>query len=300
MKDQFNNLVGKILNIPNEQILADFYESDGTTLKADAIDRLAQLDADRIKAIKEANKSKLTEMHDTGYSKGKAEALAKYENDLRTEFGVENKELKGIDLIKEVVAKNAKVEIDEEKIKLHPRYLELERKLTNDYMPKAEYERTKAEFDAFKTQIEMSKVNSVIKEDAVKVFLSLNPVLSKDANKAVNQQKDFVEKLLAYQFEIQSDGNHIIKQGDKRLENANGHPVSFADFVKSEADKYFDFEVQSDRGNGGNKNNGSGGSGGGTVKVPQTLEEYNEALANESDPKKAVELMNAWKAKHNK
>ena len=295
MKEAFDNLVGKILNLPKEK-LADFYESDGTTLKADAVDTLATLDAQRIKQLKDANKEELTRMHDTGYSKGKGESLSKYENDLRETFGVDNKELKGIDLIKEVIAKNAKVDMDEEKIKLHPRFLELERKLENDYMPKAEYDKVKAEYEEFKTTIEKTKVTSVVKAEAIKVFRSLKPVLSKDPVRATNQESDFANKLTSYEFELQDDGNHIIKVNGKRLENANGHAVSFADFVKSEASKYYDFEQQGEKGNSGNANDGGGSSS--NVTLPSTEAEYVDMLANEPDPKKQVALMNAWKEKH--
>jgi hypothetical protein len=294
MKEQFNNLVGKILNIPEDK-LADLYESDGVKLKSDAIDQLVQIDADRIKAIKDANKEELTRMHDTGYSKGKGESLTKYEESLRSEFAIENKELKGIDLVKEIVSKNAKIEMDEEKIKLHPRYIELERKLTNDYMPKAEYDKVKNEFDEFRTQIDKSKVTNTIKTDALKAFRALKPVLSTDPVKATNQENDFIEKFNKFEYEIQTDGNHIIKIDGKRLENANGYPVTFADFVKSQASNYFDFSKQDKKGNAGNvKDDDDDGI---IVTLPETEKEYMSMLANEADPKKQVALMHAWEAK---
>ncbi len=295
MNEALNNLVGRVLNISNEQ-LADFYESDGTTLKADAIDRLAQLDADRIKGIKDNLKEEITKKHDEGYSKGKVESLSKFEKQLREEYKIETADLKGVDLIKEIVSKNAKVEIDEEKLKLHPRYLELERKLTNDYLPKAEYDKLKAEYDEFKTTLEKTKTYSVIKDDAIKAFRELKPVLSKDATRALNQENDFITKLLAYEYEIQENGAHIIKKDGKRLETANGYAVTFADFIKSEASKYFDFEVQDDKGNAGNKGNNNNSN----ITIPTDEKEYQKMLANETDPVKAMALVTAWKAKNNK
>lgn len=296
MKEQFDALLGRILNLPKEKVV-EFYEADGVTLKADAIDSIVNLDAQRIKQLKDANKEELTRMHDTGYSKAKGEALARYEESLRTEFGIDNKELKGIDLIKEVVAKHSKIEIDDDKVKLHPRYIELERKLANEYLPKADVDKIKAEFEEFKAQIEKAKITSVIKTDAIKLFRALKPVLSKDPARASNQEMDFVEKLISFEFDLQKDGNHIIKQNGQRLETANGNPINFADFVKSEASKYFDFEQQGDKGGAGNSNNNGGGV---NIAVPQTEQEYVKMLANESDPVKQVALMNAWKAKNNK
>jgi len=256
---------------------------------------LVEIDALRIKSLKDEHKAELTRMHDDGYSKAKGESLAKWEKQIKEELGLQT-DAKGIDLIKEAIAKNAKIEIDEEKIKLHPKYIELERRLNNEFMPKAEYDKVKAEFDQFKEQIEVTKVNSVIKQDAVKVFRSFKPVLSKDPVKATNQESDFVNKLVLNQFELQDDGNHIIKVNGKRLETANGYPVSFADFVKSEASKYYDFEQQDPRGNAGNNN--SGGNNGTSVIMPQSEREYQIALANETDPAKANALMMMWKEKN--
>jgi hypothetical protein len=294
MNELLESLVGKTLNLPKEQLAGILYEPDGTTLKADAIEKLVEIDAQRIKSIKDAHKEDLTRMHDDGYSKGKGESLSKWEKQIKEELGLET-DTKGIDLIKEAIAKNSKVEMDEEKIKLHPKYLELERKLNNEYLPKAEYDKVKAEFDEFKQQIEVTKVNSVVKQDAVRVFRSLKPVLSKDPVKSTNQETDFVNKLTQFEYELQNDGNHVIKIGGKRLETANGYPISFADFVKSEASKYYDFEQQDQRGNAGNADNGGSG---GNIMFPQSEREFLEMLANETDPAKAVALNNAWKAKN--
>lgn len=286
-------LVGKTLNLPKEKLAEILYESDGTTIKADAIDKLIEIDAQRIAELKTSHKTELTRMHDDAYAKAQGEVLSKYEKKLKEELGLQS-DAKGIDLIKEAIAKNTNTDITEDKIKLSPLYLELERKLNNEYLPKAEYDKVKAEFDQFKDQIEIAKVNSVVKQDAIKVFRSLKPVLSKDPVKATNQESDFVAKLTQFEYEINDDGNHVIKANGKRLENANGFPVTFADFVKSEASKYYDFEVQDPRNNAGNNNGGNNGT---SVTLPQTEREYLLMLANEPDPAKQVAIMNAWKAK---
>jgi len=275
MNQLLESLVGKTLNLSKEQLAELIYEPDGTTLKADAVEKLAELDAQRIASLKQGHKDELTRMHDEGYSKAKGEALSKFEKQLKDELGLQT-DAKGIDLIKEAIAKNSKIEIDEEKIKLHPRYIELEKKLNNEYISKAEYDKISQEFNEFKDQIEITKVNSVIKQDALKVFRSLKPVLSKDPVKATNQESDFVAKLTSFEYDLNDDGNHIIKTNGKRLETSNGYPVLFADFVKSEASKYYDFEQQDDKGNAGNK----GGGGAGGFVAPKNEKEYQIMLAN--------------------
>lgn len=291
--EDIKKLAGLIFNLTDDK-LAEYVEPDGK-LKEDAVDRLVELDAQRIRAIKEAHKAELTRMHDDGYKKGQGESLAKYESKLKEELGIQS-DAKGIDLIKEMIAKNSKVEIDEDKIKLHPRYIELEKKLNNEFISKSEYEKVKAEFDQYKDQIEKANTYSSVKQEALKVFRGLKPVLSKDPVKATNQEADFVNKLIQFEYDIQEDGNHIIKQGGKRLETANGYPVSFADFVKSEASKYYDFEVQDPRSNAGNNNNG----GGLNVILPKNEKEYQIMLATETDPAKAVALVTAWEKMNKK
>ena len=292
MSEFIEGLVGRTLNLPKEKVAEILYESDGTTIKADAIDKFIEIDSLRIKALKEAHKDELTKMHDRAYSEAKGETLAKYEKQLKEELGLTT-DAKGIDLIKEAISKGAKVELDEEKVKLHPRYIELEKKLNQDFISKAEYDKVKSEFDEFKTQIEKVKVSSVIKQDAIRIFRALKPVLSHDPIKATNQEDDFVDKLIAFDYDIQGDGNHIIKNDGKRMETSNGYPIGFADFVKSEASKYYDFQLQDDKGNAGNKQAGSGTS----MIFPQSEQEYTIMLANEPDPAKAIALMTAWKSR---
>lgn len=289
MSELIKSLVGKTLNLSDEQVASYLYEEDGTTIKADAIDKFIEIDAQRIKALKESHKADLTAMHDRAYSEAKGEVLTKYEKQLQAELGFES-DAKGIDLIKDAIAKFAKTEIDEEKVKLHPKFIELEKKLNQDFISKADYEKIKAEFDDYKTQIDKTKISSVIKQDAIRAFRQLKPVLSSDPVRATNQEDDFVNKLIAYDYDLQNDGNHIIKIGDKRLETDNGYPVLFADFVKSEASKYFDFQQQSDRSNAGNNNSGASNN----QAFPQNEKEYMIQLANETDPAKASSLMKAW------
>ena len=142
-------------------------------------------------------------------------------------------------------------------------------------------------------------LSNVVVSDALKEFESLNPVLSTDAKRAYNQKVDFLNKMKAFEYEVQSDGNHIIKVDGKRYENAQGHPIPFRDFVKQQTELYFDLNVQGAKGSAGN-NNGNGGAGTGSVTVPTDKREYMIALNNETDPHKKIALKNAWEAKNNK
>ena len=296
MPDILKDFAVKSLNLTDEQFAAILYADDKTTVKETALTELLALDSERVKTLKAVNKDDLTKMHDTGYKKAQAELMPKFEQSLKDEFGVSESNSQGIELVKEIIAKISKdTNLDDDKVKLHPLYVQLEKKLGTDYVAKAEYDAVKGEFDGYKNHVEKEKVHAVVLTDAIRVFRELKPVLSKDPAKAMNQETDFRDKLKSFEYEVQQDGSHIIKIDGKRLENAQGHPVLFKDFVKTQADKYFDFEVQGGKSNAGNEGGGSGGSG----KMPTTKAEYNLAIATETDPKKRVELMEYWQKSGN-
>ena len=299
MPDVLKDFAVKALNITDEQFAEIVYSDDKGTVKETAIQELLRLDAERVTKLKAASKEELTKTYDKGYQKAQAESLSKFETNLKEQFGVTESNSQGLDLVKEIIAKIGKdTNLDDEKVKLHPLYVQLEKKLGSDYIAKAEYEKVKGEFDGYKNSIEKEKIVSVVvNSDGLREFRALNPVLSSDPVRALNQENDFLDKLKAFEYEKQADGNHIVKIDGKRLENAQGHPVPYKEFIKMQAEKYFDLSEQTPRGNGGNNNNNNGGN---PIVVPKTKEEYIKAQAAESDPKKKVELMNAWNALNNK
>jgi len=300
MSDVLKDFAVKALNITDEQFAEIVYSDDKGTIKETALQELLNRDAERVTKLKSANKDELTQMHDKGYKKAQAESISKFEGSLKEQFGVAESTSQGIDLVKEIIAKISKdTNLDDEKVKLHPLYVQLEKKLGSEYVAKAEYDKVIGEFDGYKSNIEKEKVLSVVVSDALKEFESLNPVLSTDAKRAYNQKVDFLNKMKAFEYEVQSDGNHIIKVDGKRYENAQGHPIPFRDFVKQQTELYFDLNVQGAKGSAGN-NNGNGGAGTGSVTVPTDKREYMVALNNETDPVKKVALMKAWEAKNNK
>jgi len=298
MSDVFKDFAVKSLNLTDEQFAEIVYSDDKTTVKDTAISELLRLDAERVKGLKAASKDELTLMHDKGYKKGQVETLSKFEQSLKEEFGVVESKSQGSELVKEIINKISKdTKLDDDKVKLHPLYVQLEKKLGSDYVAKADFDRVQGEFDGYKNGVEKEKVLTVVISDALRAFRELNPVLPKDANKALNQETVFLDKLKAFEYEVQADGSHIIKVDGKRLENAQGHPVGFKDFIRQQADKYFEFQVQNARGSSGNENGANSGSG---ITIPKTQAEFNIAYTNEPDPKKRVALADAWDAVNKK
>jgi hypothetical protein len=296
MSDVLKDFAVKSLNLTDVQIAEILYsDAEKTTIKENAMEELLRLDSERVKALKAASKDELTFMHDKGYKKAQGETAAKFEQSLKDEFGVTESKAQGTELVKEIIAKiSATTQLDDDKVKLSPLYIQLEKKLGSEYVAKADFDRINEEYNGYKSTVEKEKVLSVVISDALRAFRELKPVLPKDANKALNLEADFLGKLKAFEYEVQADGSHIIKIDGKRYENAQGHPVQFKDFIKTQADKYFEFEVQGEKGNGGNDN----GGGTGSVKVPTSKEEYVIAVSNESDPLKRIAIQDAWNAKN--
>ena len=299
MSDVLKDFAVKALNITDEQFAEIVYSDDKQTIKENAIQELLRLDAERVTKLKAASKDELTQMHDKGYKKAQAESISKFENSLKEQFGVTESSSQGIDLVKEIISKISRdTNLDDDKVKLHPLYVQLEKKLGSEYVAKAEYEKVLGEFDGYKSNIEKEKVLTVVVSDALKEFESLNPVLSSDAKRAYNQKLDFLAKMKSFEYEVQADGNHIIKVEGKRVENAQGHPIPFKEFVKQQAELYYDFNVQGQKASGGNANNN--GSSASSVSVPSSKKEYMIALNSETDPHRKIALMKAWEASQNK
>jgi len=301
MSDVLKDFAVKALNITDEQFAEIVYSDDKGTIKETALQELLNRDAERVTKLKSASKDDLTKTYDKGYQKAQAESLNKFETNLKEQFGVAESTSQGIDLVKEIIAKIGKdTNLDDDKVKLHPLYVQLEKKLGSDYVAKAEYEKVVGEFDGYKNNIEKNKIlSTVVDVDGLREFRSLNPVLSANTTVALNQEREFLNKIKFFEFEMQSDGNHIVKVDGKRLENAQGHPVPFKDFIKSQASMLFDFNVQGQRNSAGN-NNAQNNSTNSTIVVPDNKRDYIIALNDESDPQKKVALMKAWEAKNNK
>jgi len=285
---EIKDLAVKVFGMTDEEAQSLFEKTDDGELKikGDAVTVLARRDQERLKRIKEEHKAELTEKYDSGYSEAKKKERQKFEDEIRQTFGVESKSF-GIDLVKEVVSQNPK----SDDIKKHPEYLALERKLTNEFVTKAEYENVTKEFESFRQNVERNQVISRVKNDAKTIFHALNPILPKDPKKASNQESDFLAKLEGYDFQLQDDGNHLILKDGKRLENENMNPVGFADLVKDMTLRYFDVAEQQPKG-------GSGVDPAPSAPTRFTNKaEFTAAYQAERDPKKRVAMYEEAEAK---
>jgi len=256
-------------------------------------------DEKRVANIKDSakpNKTALQEQFEQGYKKGIKEGKAELEAELKAVANIDSDSI-GSDLVKEVVNTISECNLpSDDQIKTHPLYLELEKAT----VPKEEYENVQKEFESFKTnQDRLSKLDRV-KADVMNIFNSLNPVISENATVAQTRQNDFLAKFEGYDFELDDEGNHLIKKGDSRLEDKHGNPVKFSDFVKNVASSCYEFKLADDIDNSGNRNTGNGQ--GAKIDLPKTEKEYLSKYAElklQGRTEEAIALNLAWKAAHN-
>ena len=259
--EQIKAFAVKALGMTDEEVQSLYKKTDDDkeVLVDNFADLLAKKDAERVSKIEETYKNKLTEIHDKGYQKAQKETLSKFEKQIKEKYGYETDKT-GVDLIDDLYSQASKGNGQSQDIKTHPDYLKLERSLQTDYIPKQKYEEITGEFDTFKQNVEKNQTIGRVKEDARKVFRSLNPILSKDPKKAANQEAEFLRKFETFDYQLQDDGNHVIMTNGGRLENEHKNPVMFTDFVKNKASELYDFAEQSPKGSSGVGGAGSGGA----------------------------------------
>jgi len=300
MKELLLAFLTKTLNLTSEEAAKLLYKlgEDGKLTEefnTDALGKILELDAARVSQIKESGKVDTQELFNNGFKKAQKEVLAAHEKAIREEFGVDNTDLTGIDLVREVISKNTKSkggELTDENVKKHPLYLGLEKTKTSalDEL-KGEYE---GKISSIESQYKRNAVLGTVKNDARSILAGLNPVISENQTVAQNRELDFLTKLESYEFQPGQNGEHLVldKETGNRLEDQHGHPVRFTDVVKEKAALYYDFKKQGEKGNGGNEG-GQGGKSGG-VQVPKTKDERDTAIIAAKTKEERTEIQKAW------
>lgn len=258
---QIKDYAVKVLGMTDEEVQSLFKtdENGNQTLAENFAEVAAEKDRLRLDRIQNDHKDQLTKIHDKGYQKAQKEVMPKFESEIKKKYGYETDKV-GIELIDDIVQSN-KANSDIKDVKTHPDYIKLERKLESEFIPKDKFDEISNQFETFKTNVSKEKVVGRVKEDARKVFKSLNPMLSKDPKRAANQEAEFLRKFESFDYQLQDDGNHVILAEGKRLENENYNPKQFAEFVKEKASEIFDFADQGSKGNSGVDPSGGESSG---------------------------------------
>lgn len=229
----------------------------------------------------------IKQRQDQGYQRGQSESLTRLEKDLRKEFGVDDGDEKGLDLIRRIVESKSdskKSKFTDDDVKKHPLYLELEKKsLKQADDIKKEYETKLTEIT---TKQEYDKLLSELDQDALKIFNEIGPAVLPDDESV---KSNIIKKLLldelksGVKYQKQENGLLIVKEDGTRLEDKAGNAVTFKDYVTSIAKQNFQFKKAEPRDPNNPKPPGQDPA---EKKykgaAPKTAQEYIGLLANES------------------
>jgi len=273
-KEVMLNAFSKYFNKTDEELTEMLYEKgedDTEVLKEGVVEQLIALDTNRVERLRKEATEGATKKFDDFAKKSKKEVMEKFEKDIKEQYRLESDKT-GIDLVNELATKFGKTgNLTEDSIKTNPIFIKLESEWKENATKTQE--QLKKEFEDFKYGVERNGQLNTIKSVAENEFLRLNPVLSENPVIAKNQTQEFLNRFHKYEYII--NGNNImVKDGDGRLEDGHGNPISFDAFVKSEAEKLYDFKVQDPRGSAGNTTGANS-----TDKVTMTKKEYGEAIA---------------------
>lgn len=300
MKDTFLGFLAQTLNKPVEEIAELLYQKgdDGSLsddLVENAADVLKKLDVERVKKLRETadssgHKKALEDQRKRGYK----EAREELEKELRETYGIESDKT-GADLVADIVAKAAKSDLPDDKVKRHPLFLDLEKRF------KTEVSTLKEQHEAERGELEKQYAKKFtladVKARALSELDKMNPVLHENPAIAAKLKSVFASEFEHFDFERQENGEYLVLKGEKRLEDDHGNPVGFDKLVKETASQYFTFKEQSAKGSAANRN-GSGGDSTGSGKVPKDENDLWEMYNKTTDPTERRAILEAYEKEH--
>lgn len=297
MKEIFLGHLATTLNKPVEEIAELLYQKgeDGKPsddLVENAAELLKTWDVERVKTLRATadNKKAL----DDQYKRGKKEALSELEDEIRKAYKLESDKM-GLDLIREAVATEAKSDLPEEKVKRHPLFLDLEKRLKDEVTSIQTQHKTQLE------EVEKGYARKFtladVKQRAMLELEKMNPVYQEHPEIAANYKRLFANEFDQYDYEKQEDGTYLVLKGEKRLEDEHGNPVGFDRLVKNVAGRFYTFKEQSPKGGAGNKNGSSAGDPPPTG-VPKDENELWAKYSQTSDPAARKALLEAYEKEH--
>lgn len=244
-------LLSSAYKLDNDGV-AGLKEPDGS-FKDDAIDELLKKDTERVATLR----GEVDKLKDEQFSYGRRKALEELEKSLRDEYGYKDATKKGKELIDAIIAERLKASsgTDEEKVKTHPLFRQLEEKVVG--LPKAIEEAVKAREAELQAAFETERHSALVLDEAEAEFDALRPVLSSNPTVAANQKRDFLEKVRSLKFQVSvKDGKADIvpldAEGKKRMEDNHGHAVPFRDLIRALVTERFDMHKAEERSGGPN------------------------------------------------
>lgn len=284
------SLVKAQLNMTEEQVAELLYQpseenADEKVLKPDALQVLLDKDVARVAELRKT--ADTSEIFTQAYNKAKGEERSKIEKALATKYGVDKGEHNLENFIDAIITNSVNTQVSDkgitdDKVKAHPMFVQMEADFTNQITALKEAHTTELD------KIKQGKIAETIAAGAVSTAMSyfsdLNPVLSKDANRAANQRNTYKGLFDQYDWEDQGEGKDPLPMKDgKRLEDAHGNAINLKQLSFNLANQYFDLQVQTQKKSTNNNNDQDDQGNPGTITVPKDEDALAMALLEAED-----------------
>ena len=284
-KEILTGVLAKTLNIGNGEAV-ELIKDDENATESAIIKRILDADKDRVNKLRTTSKEQ--DFQD-GYKKAKREQRQQFEDEIRSEFGVESSKT-GTDLIKEILTQNQASGngnmTDEDVMKTKPYQDLLTKMKTEVNAVKESYE---TQISEIKADQQRQKTFALVGQTAVEKLNALNPILSSNPEINENIKNLFIQTILDKYDVQEKDGKiEVLGKDGKIAIDGHGNPLNYDELVKTTASKFYEFKANNGGSNAGNE--GAGGSAGqaggypaGIVK-PKTIEELTKILDDDTIP----------------
>jgi hypothetical protein len=261
-----NESLSKLFKLDPETLASLYNEAGDLTDFSKVLDA----DAERIKKYKSDA--------DNQYKRGIREGASKTEKDIKEKYEVES-DMQGVELIDYLLVSK----IEEAKaagtkdITKHPDYIKLQSSIDKRLKEKDTEWQTKME--AKEKEIAKEKLFEKVSKRALTNLETRNPILPGDPRKAQVWKDTYLNELRSGNY-LDSEGEIIVLNAEgQKLTNAHGHPITFDEYEKDIAEKYFEYPRAEERSNSGNKEQKNSGTG---FNAPKNIDDYAARLR---DPK---------------
>lgn len=266
--------LSKLYKIEPETI-ASLYNEAGDLVDFSPI---LDLDAKRIQKLKSDS--------DSQYKRGIKEGASKIENAVKEKYEIES-DLQGVELVDFLVVKKTEdVKNSKTDVTKHPDYIKLQVDIEKKLRERDKEWETK--LSAREAEINEAKLFEKVSKRALANLKGRNPILPNDPRKAQVWEEVYLSELRKGKYMEGNDDSIIVLNAEGNpLTNTYGKPVTFDEYEKDVADKYFDYPKAEERSSPGNKD---------TIKtftnVPKTQEEFQARLKDPNiTPKERIELI---------
>ena len=278
-----NESLSKLFKLDSET-LASLYNEAGELVD---FSKILELDAARITKYKSDS--------DSQYKRGIKEAAEKLERELKEKYELDS-DLKGVDLIDHLLVHK----VDEAKasgtkdITKHPEFIKLQ--VSIDMQLKDRDKEWEGKLKTKEAEFNKSRLFEKVREKALLNLTSRNPILPNDPRKAQVWKDTYINDLRQANYMEDETGELIVlAPNGEKLQTAHGKNITFDEFEKDVADKYFEYPVSQERSSAGNKEEKSNGTG---FRAPKNEDEYMARLRDPKiTPKERIELTEYWTTK---